>query len=490
MVIMADGHDNSAANTPDIPGEPPSISALQQQDITSDSLVEHLKVNKSKFCWDGTFSELKEFTNKHLHLGDGVAKVIDNENKKTIKSDHLTLNWYESTGTLQVQGSNSSSCRTFLNQLIDGIKGIKFPAPCLPDTSDEDGAIAACHQIWSDLPSAGPESVDIVTKSMFAQELDKIWSEIKILNAKFSSDSDKIDKQEDNIQIINSLKQKNQDLNNEICILKTRLNQEIDVAKKLTEERDSLKTALQIVTKDLMNLSDDRPIFRSEQLSDEYRSQSKNVSSGEKIKKQKQKHRDPPQHVTHRNRFEPLSHEDSEKDITPPSDADKTFTTVLVGDSIIKQIQGQQLGRKVGHRVVVKSFPGASTNDMKHYLMPTFDKSPQQIILHVGTNDLRDHSPTVVAENIVDLARQIEMESNTEVILSELVSRSDNVPNDAVKAVNKRLSKYCNQNDWRMIKHQNIDRNCLNRGGLHLNEKGNNILFRNFVNALDNSSTH
>ena len=289
---MADGHDNSAANTPDIPGEPPSISALQQQDITSDSLVEHLKVNKSKFCWDGTFSELKEFTNKHLHLGDGVAKVIDNENKKTIKSDHLTLNWYESTGTLQVQGSNSSSCRTFLNQLIDGIKGIKFPAPCLPDTSDEDGAIAACHQIWSDLPSAGPESVDIVTKSMFAQELDKIWSEIKILNAKFSSDSDKIDKQEDNIQIINSLKQKNQDLNNEICILKTRLNQEIDVAKKLTEERDSLKTALQIVTKDLMNLSDDRPIFRSEQLSDEYRSQSKNVSSGEKIKKQKQKHRD------------------------------------------------------------------------------------------------------------------------------------------------------------------------------------------------------
>ena len=70
------------------------------------------------------------------------------------------------------------------------------------------------------------------------------------------------------------------------------------------------------------------------------------------------------------------------------------------------------------------------------------------------------------------------------------MSRSDNVPNDAVKAVNKRLSKYCNQNDWRMIKHQNIDRNCLNRSGLHLNEKGNNILFRNFVNALDNSSTH
>jgi len=105
-------------------------------------------------------------------------------------------------------------------------------------------------------------------------------------------------------------------------------------------------------------------------------------------------------------------------------------------------------------------------------------------------NDLRDHTPTVVAENIMDLARKIEMESNAEVILLELVSRSDNVPNDAVKAVNKCLMKYCNQNDWRMIKHQNINRNCLNKSGLHLNEKGNNILFSNFVNALDNSSMH
>jgi len=105
-------------------------------------------------------------------------------------------------------------------------------------------------------------------------------------------------------------------------------------------------------------------------------------------------------------------------------------------------------------------------------------------------NDLRDHTPTVVAENIMDLARKIEMESNAEVILLELVSRSDNVPNDAVKAVNKRLMKYCNQNDWRMIKHQNINRNCLNKSGLHLSEKGNNILFSNFVNALDNSSMH
>ena len=122
---------------------------------------------------------------------------------------------------------------------------------------------------------------------MFAQELEKIWSQIKILNAKLSGDSDISNKQEDNIQIINSLKQKSQDLNDEICILKTRLNQEINAAKKLTEKRDSLKTALQIVMKDLMNLSNDRPISRSDQLSDDNGSQFKNVSGGKKTKKPK-----------------------------------------------------------------------------------------------------------------------------------------------------------------------------------------------------------
>ena len=81
-------------------------------------------------------------------------------------------------------------------------------------------------------------------------------------------------------------------------------------------------------------------------------------------------------------------------------------------------MQERRLRRKVGHHVVVKSFPGAATNDMKHYLMPT--KGPQQIILHVGTNYRHDHTPTVVAKNIVDLARKIEMKSNAEVVSLEL----------------------------------------------------------------------
>ena len=161
---------------------------------------------------------------------------------------------------------------------------------------------------------------------------------------------------------------------------------------------------------------------------------------------------------------------------------------MLVGDSIIKQIQGWKLGKKVGHRVVVKSFSGATTSDMKHYLKPTLEKSPQQILLHVGTNDLRDQNQNVVVDNAVELARKIESETNGRIILSELVARSDNVSSDSVKTVNRKLKKFCNQNNWKLVQHRNITINDLNQSGLHLNNRGNNILFNNFVNCLDNWS--
>ena len=61
----------------------------------------------------------------------------------------------------------------------------------------------------------------------------------------------------------------------------------------------------------------------------------------------------------------------------------------------------------MGHRVVVKPFPGATIHDMKSHIIPTIEKSPDQICLHVGMNDLRSKGPNMVADAIVDLAREI-----------------------------------------------------------------------------------
>lgn len=133
----------------------------------------------------------------------------------------------------------------------------------------------------------------------------------------------------------------------------------------------------------------------------------------------------------------------------------KENTTLLIGDSLLKNIQGTRLGKVVGHRIVVKSFSGAITKAMKHYLKPNLELSPDQVILHVGTNDRKHEEPRQVAESFVDLARQIENSSEATVAISELLSRRDEF-NDGVKRANKHLKSYCRQNGWKLIQHQNI----------------------------------
>ena len=139
------------------------------------------------------------------------------------------------------------------------------------------------------------------------------------------------------------------------------------------------------------------------------------------------------------------------------------LTTLLIGDSMVKNIQGRKLGKAVGHRVVVKSFSGANTRAMSDYLKPNLELNPDQVILHVGTNDLKKKEPQEVAEAIVDLARQVERSSDAKVVISELVCRRDKL-NEQVKAVNKRLKRYCQQNEWKLIQHNNVTDKELNMG--------------------------
>ena len=168
-----------------------------------------------------------------------------------------------------------------------------------------------------------------------------------------------------------------------------------------------------------------------------------------------------------------------------PTKSENDRITVVVGDSIIKNLQGRKLAKAVGHRVVVKAF--ATIHDMKSNIIPTVERCPDQICLHIGTNDLKSKEPNVVADAIVDLAREIENSCDAEIVLSEITTRND-AHSDAVKTVNRRLKQFSRQNGWKLISHANITQNGLNKGGLHLNREGNDSLHRNFVNFLRNNN--
>ena len=108
---------------------------------------------------------------------------------------------------------------------------------------------------------------------------------------------------------------------------------------------------------------------------------------------------------------------------------------------------------------------------MFHYIKPTLNQQPDEIILHVGTNNIKHLTPRATAERIVDLGNNIVSECpNTKVTISNLLCRSDDgLLNANVKEVNKVLNSFTRQNQWKFLTHSNIKNSHLKASGLHLN---------------------
>ena len=59
-------------------------------------------------------------------------------------------------------------------------------------------------------------------------------------------------------------------------------------------------------------------------------------------------------------------------------------------------------------KVKVKNFAGATIDDMYDYIKPLLKKCPDDIILHVGTNNTVNESSKVVLGKLLDLKKFIE----------------------------------------------------------------------------------
>ena len=69
---------------------------------------------------------------------------------------------------------------------------------------------------------------------------------------------------------------------------------------------------------------------------------------------------------------------------------EKKKTVPIVGDFIIRNIPSRGLNNSVNECFsIIKSFPGATTTDMRDYIKPSMAQKPDMIVLHTGTNDLK-----------------------------------------------------------------------------------------------------
>ena len=135
---------------------------------------------------------------------------------------------------------------------------------------------------------------------------------------------------------------------------------------------------------------------------------------------------------------------------------------------------------------ITVNFLGATTHDMYDYLKPLLKKNPDNIILHVGTNNSINETSRDILNEILSLETFIEKLCPTcKVIVSILMYQSENVKTSlTVKNVNDHLGVlYIDVVDKR-----NIGGNCLNNSRLHLNSTEYGKLAISFIKKMKNLS--
>ena len=165
----------------------------------------------------------------------------------------------------------------------------------------------------------------------------------------------------------------------------------------------------------------------------------------------------------------------------------KKRSTVILGDSLIKDIEQHKIRQGLGskEKVHVKHFSGANIEHMKSYVIPSKSYDNDLIILHVGTNDLRENkSAKEIALNIIELAMDLKTEINN-IMLSSIIPRNDKL-NEKGAEVNNILKSLCSTHNFHFIDNSNISKlNHLNKSVLHLNYKGMYVLGSNLVDAIN-----
>ena len=100
--------------------------------------------------------------------------------------------------------------------------------------------------------------------------------------------------------------------------------------------------------------------------------------------------------------------------------------TIIVGDSMIKGLRPDKISKSVKHKTQIKSFPGATVEDL-NYIKPSLKRNPKNIILHVGTNDLKRKNAKDIATHIDKLCKSIKSDHpQMSVSVSEIIHQEDN----------------------------------------------------------------
>ena len=173
--------------------------------------------------------------------------------------------------------------------------------------------------------------------------------------------------------------------------------------------------------------------------------------------------------------------------ITSQQSQQITKKLLIVGDSIVKNIEPYKMKKSTKYVTTVKSIPGATTEGMSHHVKGCMvDFAPDIVLLHCGTNDLKkDLTPQKITQNILKLSEEVSGGGKRDVLVSGIINIGDDY-NTKVQKVNQFLSEIRTRKNVKYIDNGffNIDLDMLNQSKLHLNRFGTIQLVKNYREIL------
>ena len=446
--------------------------------------------HRFKFKWLGEFEELKLFVNADLKISGTWSYTTNNGGFHTLKAEGISISFYPGTKTLNVQGSKSE---IITKKLLDIANANAEEQDTIPvtDFANKFFETETEHEQQEDIDKEGDETKITSKRSEDLDEKDhsgctkKLDVAIHELNDKFNYEIGILRSEIAELRNSttpsktseeSSLQMENKDLKQRLQDLERRHDALRQEAKAIQDENKSLITALRLLNSEIEKENKHPNLHREESSEDSVH----HNSEWTQVKSKKSKRQG------NKNNQEPSNAESSSRTENPNENGTtRKKSVIILGDSMTYNIQGRKLSKD--KHVVSKSFSGCTVDDMSDFVKPFLRRKPDEIILHIGTNNLSTDEPRQLGEKIVDLARFIEQESqSTKLAVSSLMVRKDDL-HRKVNNVNKTLRSFCNTNGWTFISNENIDASCINKGGLHLNRKGVYKLAGNFRNHINNN---
>ena len=168
--------------------------------------------------------------------------------------------------------------------------------------------------------------------------------------------------------------------------------------------------------------------------------------------------------------------------------------TTILSDSIPKGIRMWEFNRHLNSgKAHIKPFPGATSKQLKHYALPTLeDDKPDNVIIHVGYNDISPINRNLEEVDVASIADEIVSIGNcclehgvSQVFISSLICNKYDNKQLLINRLNEQLKRKCIINGFEYIEHPEINIEHLWKDGVHLSEQGKIILAKDFINCLN-----